>query len=97
MVKAMRKTEILEAAISCAKSVGYQWITLEQVAGECGVSKGTVVHHYGTMVALKRAVLAEAVARNLPDLVAQGLADRNPIALAAPEEVRRAALASLTN
>jgi len=94
-VKAMRKAEILEAAILCAQAVGYQWITLEQVAAHCHVSKGTVVHHYGTMIALKRAVLAEAVARNLPDLVAQGLADRNPIALEAPEDVRQAALASL--
>lgn len=90
-----RDGRILNAALEQAKTDGFQWITRDAVAEAAGVSPGTVNTAYGTMRELKRAVLQAAVDRGVLEVVAQGLADRHPIALEAPEDVRRAALAAM--
>lgn len=87
--------KVLDAAIDCAMTDGYQWITREQVAAAAGVSPGSVSNAYGTMRDLKRAVLRAAVERGLPAIVLQGLVDNHPIALAAPDHVKDAARAQL--
>jgi len=90
-----RDSRVLAAAIVEAREHGYQWITRDAVASRSGVSLGGVNNAFGTMVELKRAVMREAVAKSILEIVAQGLADRSPIALAAPPEIRAAALRSL--
>lgn len=90
-----RDENILEAAIECALADGYQWITRDGVAARAGVSPGTVNTAYTTMRDLKRAVLRTAVDRKILRIVAQGLADSHEIAVSAPPELKRAALASL--
>lgn len=90
---ARRNATILEAAIQEAGEVGYQWITREAVATRAGVSAGSVNNAYGRMVELKRAVLREAVARGLANIVAQGLADNHEIARNAPPELKAKAVA----
>jgi AcrR family transcriptional regulator len=79
---------VLQAAIACAREDGYQWITRKTVAQRAGVSLGSVSNAYVTMRDLKRAVLQYAVDNSLVDIVAQGLADRHPIAGAAPPELK---------
>lgn len=96
-MRAGRQAKVLDAAIASALSVGYQWITREGVALLADVSEATVSNAFGTMVELKRAVLREAVARPIPVIVAQGLADQHAIALDAPPHVKEQALATLTN
>lgn len=97
MVKVIenRDARILEAAIEAAKVEGYQWITRDRVAEAAGVSPGTVNTAYGTMPDLKRAVLRAAVERGIWEIVAQGLADRHPIIMDAPPEIRSNALAAM--
>lgn len=97
MVKVIedRDERILEAAIELAKKDGYQWITRERVAAQAGVSPGTINTAYGTMPALKRAVLSAAVDRGIWEIVAQGLADRHQIVMDAPPEIRSNAAAAL--
>lgn len=92
-----RQSKVLDAAIVLAQGEGYQWITREGVAALAEVSEATVSNAFGTMRDLKRAVLTEAVKRPILVILAQGLADRHPIALDAPADVRNQALATLTN
>lgn len=99
MVKVItdRDNRILNAALELAETEGYQWITREAVAAKAGVSPGTINNVFSTMRGLKRAVLSAAVDRRLLPIVAQGLADRHEIALAADAETRAAAAALLTS
>lgn len=87
-----RDARILDAAVLLAQDIGYQWITRDQVALAAGVSPGTVNNAFGTMVGLKRAVLAAAVERGIKEIVAQGLADGQAVCREAPADLRRAAL-----
>lgn len=90
-----RDGRILNAAIQLAKTDGYQWITRDAVAEIAGVAPATVNTAYGTMPALKRAVLQAAIEGSILEIVAQGMADRHPIVMEAPEGVRRAAAAAM--
>lgn len=90
-----RDNRILNAAMDLAKADGYQWITRDAVAALAGVSPATVSNVFGTMRDLKRAVLREAIARGEHRIVAQGLGDQHPIVMEAPEDVRKAAAATL--
>lgn len=91
-----RDGSILKAAVRLAEEVGFQWITREAVAKAAGVAPGTVNNAFGTMPDLKRAVLREAVTAGILSIVAQGLAERHPIVMNAPEGIRRAAAAHMT-
>ena len=90
-----RDERILQAAVDLARVDGYQWITREAVANRAGVSPATINNVFDTMVGLKRAVLQTAVDTRDLTIVAQGLADRHEIVMAAPEDLRREAAAML--
>ena len=90
-----RKEKVLAAATACARADGYQWITRSIVADAAGVCGATVSNAFGGMLELKREVLRQAVASRDLALVAQGLTDRHPIVMDAPEELRAAAAASM--
>lgn len=90
-----RNRAVLDAALQVASERGYRTMTRDQVAERAGVAVGGVNNAYGTMDGLRDAVMAAAVDRGVLPIVAQGLADRHPAALASPEPVRKAALASL--
>lgn len=92
---ATRNRAVLDAAVACAQLHGYRNITRSQVAQRAGVAVGSVNNAYGTMDGLRDAVMAEAVANGPISIVAQGLADKHPAAVAAPQELKDAALASL--
>ena len=92
----LRKESILDAAVTVARSVGYQQATLARVAEEAGVCTALVSRYYGTVGQLRRAVMRRAVTAEVLDVLAQGLASRDPQALRAPEELRRRAVESLS-
>lgn len=100
-----RNRAVLDAALRLALSRGYRNITRQQVADEAGVAVGSVNNAFGTMDGLRDAVMAAAVDRaaagelasgrgTLP-IIAQGIVDRHPAALNAPQSVKDSALASL--
>ena len=91
-----RKDEILDAALALAKAQGYQSVTLEAIANKAQCSNGTVVHYFGTMTQLRRAVMRAAINRGELQIVAQGLAARDAQALNAPDELKERAAASMT-
>lgn len=74
-----RNRIVMDAAIQLAKTEGYQFLTREAVAREAKVSTGTVSNAYGNVRELKRAVLREAVEKEIVEIIAQGMADRHPI------------------
>lgn len=90
-----RSTQMLEAAIAQATEHGVYRVTREQVAAAAGVAPGLVTLRLGTMPNMRRTVMRNAVARGILSIVADGLAQRDAHALAAPEELRQKAAASL--
>lgn len=90
-----RDNLILNAAIELAQEDSFQWITRDAVAERAGVSPGTVNNAYGTIADLKRAVLRAAVERRILSIIAEALGVKHPIAMEAPEDLRKEALATL--
>jgi AcrR family transcriptional regulator len=88
-----RAAQILAAAVEAARDHGYTRLTREQVAARIGVAPSLVPHYMGTMQSLRRKIMREAVRVECLPVIAQGLAVRDPHAMAAPVELRcRAAL-----
>ena len=90
-----RRDRIMDAALRLAAAKGYKNWSREAVATAARVSAGLVNHYFGTMAALQTEVMREAVARELPGIVAQGLVYKDPVALAAPERLRKSAIKTL--
>lgn len=91
-----RKQHILQAATALAQEKGHSNLTRDEVATRAQVSTGLVNRYFGDMQQLQRAVMREAVERRMLPVIAVGLALRDPIALGAPQELRREALATLS-
>jgi AcrR family transcriptional regulator len=85
----------LEAAVALASERGFRKFSRSDVAARAGVATGSVNNAFTTMDALHDAVMAQAVTRERADIVAAGLAERHPLALAAPQTLKDSALASL--
>lgn len=88
-----RSKLILDAALDLAKRDGFDNITRESVAKAAGISPGLVSNYFNTMNQLQRAVMRAAVAREVLEVVGQGLAARNEHALKAPHELKQRAIA----
>ncbi len=95
LAPAARKADILAAAVRRAEKVGLGQLRRDDVANEAGVANGLVTRYFNTMSQLKRAVIRYAVHNEILAIVAQALAMREPEAMKAPEELKRAALATL--
>lgn len=91
----MRRETILTAAITCARMKGYQHMTREEIAAAAECSTGLVTKHLGTMIQLRRSVMRAAVKEGVLEIVAQGLASRDPHARKAPDELKTRALQSI--
>jgi AcrR family transcriptional regulator len=91
-----RKKQILDGAIAQAKAHGYQRITRQGVAEAVAVSTGLINSYFSTMPQLKRAVMRAAVKGEVLEIVAQGLAAKDPQALKAPDSLKKRAVESLT-
>lgn len=90
-----RMQQILEAAVQLAITAGYRAVTRDAVALAADVSPGLISHYFLASSLLREEVMREAVRRELIDIVAAGLAERSPIALAAPMGLKQLAVCSL--
>lgn len=86
-----RKQQILTAALKLAATQGYRCITKRGVADSAGIAHGLVGHYWLTMNDLQDDVLREAIRLRRIPVILQGLGVGDPIALAAPEEVKESA------
>lgn len=87
-----RKAEILAAAVSLSRAHGYARITRDAIAAEAACSTGLIGQYFGTMAKLRRAVMGAALALEIPEIIAQGLAARDPRAMGAPEKLKERAI-----
>jgi len=95
----IRKTEILDSAVTLAEEFGLSEVSREKIAAHAECSTGLVNLYFGTMLNLRRAIVGEAVrTKNLSiiamALVAPDVKTRN-LARRAPEDLRREAIETL--
>lgn len=91
-----RKAQILKAALTlCSVKTSVPRVTREEIAEVVGIPPTLITYHFGTMPALRRDIMREAVRTECLPVVAQGIALRDPHALKAPEKLRQRALQSL--
>jgi len=91
-----RIAQILSAALVVASKVGYARLTREDIAKRADVPASLISYHLGTMPALRRKIMREAIRTECLPVVAQGLAIRDRFALKAPADLRARAVASLS-
>ncbi|MCK5644889.1 MAG: TetR/AcrR family transcriptional regulator [Gammaproteobacteria bacterium] len=94
---ALRREQILNAAVVLARTQGYAQITRDAVAEQAGVSMGLISRYFGTMKQLKRDVMRAAVRQEIPEIIAQGLANADRHARKAPPELKERAVALIAN
>lgn len=95
MDAAQRRAQILAAALQAAETHGYRNLTLQQIASAAGVSKGLPMVYFGTMTALRRALMREAVKVSNLKVIAQGIVADDPHVRKASPELRARALAAI--
>lgn len=92
---AERRNHILSVALENAKKVGYRKVTRGSIAEEANISPALISYYFKTVSQLHTNIMLCAVRRKVVEVVAQGLADKNPIAVTAPRELKKAAAESL--
>lgn len=90
-----RITDILTAALDLARTEGLNSLTRKRVAQAAAVSPGLVTFRFLSTSLMRDAVMQAAVDRADLRVLADGIALRHDIALAAPVEMRMAAIAAL--
>jgi AcrR family transcriptional regulator len=59
--EAKRRVQVLEAARKCVVALGYERVTVRDVAETAGVSTGTIVHYFGDKDTMLEAALLDKV------------------------------------
>ncbi len=93
--KFWRQRNIFESAAPLAYARGYQQITQQDIAVAANVSASLIHHHFGDMDDFRNAFMRWAIEVGNLQILAQGVALRDPIALAADPMLITRALASL--
>lgn len=93
--KQATQERLVTVALKLAAQGGLMNLTRDKLAATAGVSTGIVSFRFGTMAELRRTIMRAAIKQEVLAVIAEGIALRNRYALAAPEELKRKALASL--
>jgi hypothetical protein len=91
----LRRKHVLNAALELAKTKGYNVVTRGDIATCAGVSPGLISHYFKSIEALHVVILKTAIKQDIPEIIAQGLTNRDPIAIQAPKELKNKAIAYL--
>lgn len=97
LTPAVRKEEIIAAALRVAAKHGFENVSRAMIAEEADVAPGLVSNYWGTMPQLRRAIMREAVKQEDLVIIAQGLARGHTQAVKAPPELKDRAIATLAN
>lgn len=95
MEKDARKASVLEAAIIVAEKIGFANMRTKDIAEQAQCGHGTVTLYWHTMGQLRRGVMRAAIQRKRLKIIAVGLAIGDKDAKKAPEDLKKAALATL--
>lgn len=93
----LRHKHILNIAITMAKKTGYHKITRDGIAENAGVSMGLVTRYLGTMKQLRRTIMRAAIAQQIPEIIAQGIANGDTQAKKAPDDLKAKAVKLISN
>ena len=88
----LRKAHILDTAVAVARNLGYTKLTRVDVAKAAGVSDGLISRYFPLMDDLKEAVIVQAVRHEIPEIIAQGLAAKDPQVKWIPADLRQKAI-----
>lgn len=91
----LRKESILRSAVHLAEKIGYSKVTAVGVGEEAGVSHGTVLHHFGTMVQLKNDIMRHAIKTSNMVIIAQGIVAKDKRAMKVDPQTKEEALKCL--
>lgn len=91
----MSKEHILQTAYKMAVRYGFNTLTRDNVAAEAGVAMGSVNHHYGTMEALRDAVVEKAIEEKNANIIVCAMAMNNGVIAITPKAVIKEALGKL--
>jgi len=83
-----RREQILRAAIAVASKGHYKHISRREIAEAAGTSGPLVKHYLGLMSELSDVLMTYAVENRQLWVLAQGIMAEDPIALAAPDELK---------
>lgn len=95
MAPAAREAQLLDVAVELARKNGFANLRMLHISKHAECSNATVVAYFGTMIKMKRAVMRAAIKRRVLPIVAEGVAMRDTVAMKAPTELQREALATL--
>ena len=87
-----RKLQILQHAMKLSEIHGFTGFSSLDIAKSVGIGHPLIFHHFGTMNNLRADLMRLAVSNRNMLVLAQGVVARNPIALAAPESLKKQAL-----
>lgn len=94
----LRKDHILNVAIELAQQPGgYNNLTRDAIAEHAGVSMGLINNYFGTMIQLRRAIMRAAIKREIPEIIAQGIAINDKHAIKAPQILKMQAAQLIAN
>ena len=93
----LRREQILNAAIELSKTKKYNKITAENIANKIGISPSLVAKYFKTMTQLRRAIIRAAINKEIPEIIAQGIANGDDHVKKAPEHLRLKALELIAN
>lgn len=91
-----RIEQILDYAITIAKEVGYKNVTRVMVAERVRCSESLISAHFDNMHNFRAEILRTAIRREVPEIVLQGIVIGDPVALAAPDDLKERAKAILS-
>ena len=75
----MDKQTILDAAVTLAATRGYENVFKRNISSVLGIGMGTVNYHWGTMTALRTAIIHEGIRTGNKPVVLQAASRRDPI------------------
>jgi AcrR family transcriptional regulator len=85
-----RHLQILDAALEAARQQGhYKLVERTHISDAAGVSAGLVSHYLGDMNRVRDAIVQHAIDCTDLRVLAQALLAGHPVALAAPEALKR--------
>jgi AcrR family transcriptional regulator len=90
-----RKEYIVREALRLAQDVGYDRMTLQQVADATKLSRGTIYSYFDSCREVKIEVLVYAVANGYLDVIAQAMALKDPFLSEVPTTIKNKARMAL--
>lgn len=92
-----RKNIILGSALSLAEKKGFNNFSSPELAEACGCNHSLIFHYFNNMDHLRHEIMTKAVTDKNLVVISQGLVDKHPIAIGAPENLKRSALKTIRN